>query len=176
MWKPVDYTKILQSRRMRQTNWIARQHVEFCRQSKFFDAWFCDKFIGLRERRRIFTSLTCGQQAETIQQSAPKLGKLAKVFISLKTNGKLMNVVEGLEIELVLKRFRLNLKWIFSESYEPPEPAQIERLKTRTVRINTKKCPFEEEDLTMLANGPTEIWHQLTHVISSLWYYCRFSG
>lgn len=72
-----------------------QKHVVFYRQGNVF------KILKLcfRDKRRIFTTLATGQHAEKIHQNAPKLGKKTNVFIRVKTNGKLVDVIDGLEFE-----------------------------------------------------------------------------
>lgn len=53
-------------------------------------------------RRNCLLLLVTGDYASKVHQNAPKLGKLVKVFVSLRTSGKLYEVIDGLDFEYVI--------------------------------------------------------------------------
>ncbi|KAI6239976.1 hypothetical protein M3Y99_00511800 [Aphelenchoides fujianensis] len=105
--------------------------------------------LSPKERREVSMSVAFPKLVDANQPPRAPLGKLAKGFLMLRTNGKLLQQVEGLELD---------------DSYALPPAEQVQRLGIRTTRIGSRKCPTDEAaDAEVGA-----IWHRFAHVISSV--------
>ncbi|KAI6181568.1 hypothetical protein M3Y98_00842900 [Aphelenchoides besseyi] len=109
-----------------------------------------------RDHLRVFKSIAIPSNSLTTVDSvglSPLLGKRVKVFVMLRTSGKLVESIDGLQLD---------------ESYELPSAEKVKRLRIRTTRISHGKCPDDSTtiDGDVKANDENTIWHRLTNTIS----------
>ncbi|KAI6222834.1 hypothetical protein M3Y95_00935700 [Aphelenchoides besseyi] len=104
-----------------------------------------------RDHLRVFKSIAIPSSLTTVDSvDLPSLlGKRVKVFVMLRTSGKLMESIDGLQLD---------------ESYELPSVEKVKRLRIRTTRINHGKCPNDNGEVK--GSEENAIWHRLTNTIS----------